>query len=312
MRRLPPLAALRAFEAAARHLSFKRAAEELRVTPTAISHQVRLLEETIGLRLFERRTRRVVMTPEAQVLFPVLRDGFDAFARAIDGLARQRGRAAVTVSAPTAFTAKWLVPRVAAFRSARPDIDVKLLASDDVVDLNSGAADLAIRYGRGPYPGLVAEPLFVDRFAPMASPRLGLAKPTDLRSATLLHSDWRRSDPSNPTWPRWLAETGLRGVDGRAGLRFNDDSHVIQAVIAGHGIALLSMMLVSEDLAAGTLAVAFGPEIEGLTYHFVQSGARPPTEPVVAVRSWLLAEMRPYRIAGSSPQSGGDRSNSMT
>ncbi|WP_119458524.1 transcriptional regulator GcvA [Rhodospirillaceae bacterium SYSU D60014] len=302
MRHLPSLAALRAFEAAARHLSFKRAAEELHVTPTAISHQVRFLEDTIGMRLFERRVRQVVMTPEAQVLFPVLRDGFDAFARVIDGLTRKRRRAAVTVSATTAFTAKWLVPRVAAFRAAQPEIDLRLLASDDVMDLNAGVADLAIRYGRGPYPGLVTEPLVVDRFAPVASPRLELTTPADLKSVTLLHFDWRHSDPKNPTWPRWLAEAEMREVDGQAGLRFSDESHAIQAAVAGLGVALVSLTLVSEELATGTLVAPFGPELEGLTYHLVQSGERVVTGPIAAARSWLLAEMRPLRVAPVAPE----------
>jgi LysR family glycine cleavage system transcriptional activator len=291
MRRLPPLAALRAFEAAARHLSFKRAAAELHVTPTAISHQVRLLEETIGVRLFERRTRQVVMTPEAQILFPVLRDGLDAFAHAIEGLARRHARAAVTISATTAFTAKWLVPRVARFRAARPDIDLKLLATDEVVDLSAGAADLAIRYARGPFPGAVAEALIVDRLAPVASPQLRLTEPRDLQSVTLLHFDWRRSDLDTPTWPRWLAEAGLRHVDGQAGLRFSDESHAIQAAVAGLGVALLSLTLVSEELAAGTLVVPFGPEIEGPAIHLLQSHEPSPTEPMAAVRSWLLSEL---------------------
>ena len=145
MRRLPPLAALRAFEAAARHLSFKRAAEELLVTPTAVSHQIRLLEETMGLRLFERRTRQVVMTEAAQRLYPVLRDGFDAFARTIDGLSAKPRPSTVTLTATRAFTARLLVPRVASFQERRSDVTLRLLAADEPVDLAAGTADLAIR-----------------------------------------------------------------------------------------------------------------------------------------------------------------------
>ena len=291
MRALPPLAGLRAFEAAARLLSFKRAAAELHVTPTAISHQVRQLEEAIGTRLFERRVRQVVLTAEGHVLLPVLRDGFDAFARTIDGLTRKRGRTTVTLSATPAFAAKWLVPRIAAFRQGRPDIDLTLLATLEVVDVNAGVADLALRYGSGPYPDLIAEPLIADRFAPVASPRLGLTKPADLRSATLLHSDWRRSDPRNPTWRHWLKIAGIEGVDPRAGLRFSDETHAIQATIAGAGVALHSLLLVSEELETGTLTVPFGPEIEGFTLHLVRSQTRPVTEPVAAVQAWLRAEI---------------------
>jgi LysR family glycine cleavage system transcriptional activator len=290
MRRLPPLAGLRAFEAAARHLSFKRAAEELHVTATAISHQVRQLEETIGVKLFERRTRHVLLTAEGQVLLPVLRDGFDSFAHIIEGLSRKQRRATVTLSATPAFTAKWLVPRIAEFRKARPDIDLTLLATLDVVDLNSAVADLALRYGPGPYPGLVSEPLTIDRFAPVVSPRLGVKKPGDLRSATLLHFDWYRSDPNNPTWRRWLKIAGIEGIDARAGLRFSDETHAIQATVAGAGIALHSLLLVSEELAQETLVAPFGPEIEGFTLHLVHGRAKLLTEPIEAVRDWLRAQ----------------------
>ncbi|HET6157511.1 MAG TPA: LysR substrate-binding domain-containing protein [Dongiaceae bacterium] len=290
MRRLLPLAGLRAFEAAARHLSFKRAAEELHVTPTAISHHVRQLEEAIGARLFERRTRQVLLTPEGQVLLPVLRDGFDSFARTLDGLTRRQRRTTVTLSATPAFTAKWLVPRIAAFRKVRPDIDLTLLATLEVIDVKSGVADLALRYGRGPYPDLIAEPLTVERFAPVASPRLRLKKPGDLRSATLLHSDWRRSDPRNPTWRHWLKIAGIEGVDARAGLRFSDETHAIQAAVAGTGIALHSLLLVQEELATGTLVVPFGPEIEGFALHLVRGRDRPLTEPIEAVQGWLRAQ----------------------
>jgi LysR family glycine cleavage system transcriptional activator len=281
---------LRAFEAAARLLSFKRAAEELNVTPTAISHQVRQLEEAIGIRLFERRTRQVLLTAEGQVLLPVLREGFDAFARVIEALSRKQRRKTVTLSATPAFAAKWLVPRIADFRASRPDIDLTLLATLEVVDLDSGAADLALRYGNGPYPGLIAEPLVTDRFAPVANRRLGIRKPSQLKSATLLHSDWHRKDPRNPTWANWLKLAGVEGVDPRAGLRFSDETHAIQAAVAGTGIALHSLLLVAEELKTGTLVVPFGPEIAGFTLHLVRSSGRPPTEAMEAVQVWLKAQ----------------------
>lgn len=301
-RRLPPLVALRAFEAAARHLSFKRAADELHVTPTAVSHHVRLLEETLGVRLFERRPRQVVMTAEAQVLYPVLRDGLDNFAAAIEGIARKRRRDTVTLSATMAFTAKCLVPRMGAFRAACPGVDMNILATDDPVDLGAGAADLAIRYGDGRFAGLTAELLIADRFAPVASPRLGVARVSDLKAATLLHFDWRRSDPGNPTWLRWLAAARVRGVDAHAGLRFSDESHAIQAAVAGHGIALLSLTLVADELAAGTLEIPFGPQMRGRSYHLVHRGAHPAGAPVAAVRSWLLSELRSLRAPTDAPR----------
>src|SRR5688572_5314523 len=165
-RRLPPLHSLRAFEAAARHLSFKKAADELSVTPTAVSHHVRALETALGVKLFERHARHVELTAYGRELYPVLHEGFDGFADAIARLKSRKVRTVVTLSATVAFTARWLVPRVAAFHKENPRMDLRLHASDEPADLRSGVADAAIRYGRGDYAGLKAEKLFQDVFAP--------------------------------------------------------------------------------------------------------------------------------------------------
>lgn len=291
MRRLPPLSALRAFEAAARHRSFKRAAEELAVTPTAISHQISTLEDHLRVRLFERRTRQVLLTTEGESLYPVLRDGFDAFARVIGHLTAARSRPRVTISATTAFTAKWLVPRVARFQQAHPDTDLQLHASDAVVDLNANAADLAIRYGYGPYPGLIAEPLLADCFAPVVNPALGIRTPEDLRQATLIHFAWKRVDPLNPTWAGWFRAVGSEMPQSVSQLTFSDESHAIQAAVAGQGAALLSLALVADELAAGRLVQPFGPTIQGMTYHLVEPSDRLRTPQAAAARNWLLSEI---------------------
>ncbi|ALN60248.1 transcriptional regulator, LysR family [Lysobacter enzymogenes] len=293
-RRLPPLSALRAFEAAARLRSFKRAAQELSVTPTAISHQIRGLEEHIGVRLFERQTRRVVPTAAAERLFPVLRDGFDAFAAAVEALRAQPQRRALTLSATLSFTAKWLVPRMASFRQACPDLDLRLHASDDPVDLHAGLADAAIRYGRGPWPGLSAEPLVHNRFAPVCSPHLGLRRPQDLQRHALLHSEWRHPTADTPTWQRWRERASADGLDFGdldfdAGLRFTDESHAIQAAIAGHGVALLSLALVADDLAAGALVQPFGPVLDGYPHWLVQAPGAERAD-LAALRAWLRAQ----------------------
>lgn len=296
-RQLPPLATLRAFEAAARHQSFKQAAEELGVTPTAISHQVRLLEETLGLRLFERRTRQVVPTREGRELYPVLREGFDSFAAALDGISGRRG-GVVTLSATTSFTARWLVPRVASFRDRYPSVDLNLHASDDPVDFGAGIADAAVRYGRGPYPSLVATRLMANRFAPVCSARLGLRTPRDLRHATLLHSRWRHPNADTPTWRRWLEAANLRGVDPEAGISFNDDGHAVQAAVAGQGVALLSLVLVADDLASGVLVQPFGPIIDGYDFHLVHPRT---TKPEVSMLSdWLLDALRQEACGGEA------------
>lgn len=288
-RQLPPLATLRTFEAAARHQSFKQAAEELGVTPTAISHQVRLLEETLTLRLFERRTRQVTLTREGRQLYPVLRDGFDAFSDAIDRLSERR-RSMVTLSATTSFTARWLVPRVASFRERYPSVDLSLHASDDPVDFGSGVADAAVRYGRGPYPDLSSTRLMANRFAPVCSARLGLQTLEDLGYATLLHSRWRHPNADTPTWRRWLDAANMQTIDADAGISFNDDGHAIQAAVAGQGVALLSLVLVADDLASGVLVQPFGPVIDGYDFHLVHPKAARPE--VHMLSEWLLDALK--------------------
>lgn len=286
-RQLPPLASLRAFEAAARHLSFKAAAEELNVTATAISHQVRQLESQLGLRLFERQTRQVALTWPGQRLYPVLRDGLDAFAAAIEALGRPV-RPVVTVSATTAFTARWLVPRVPDWQAKHPGIDLRLHASNLPVDLHGGVADLAIRYGRGPYPGLRATPLLDERFVPLASPRLQLREPADLARCRLIQMDWTRRDPALPGWRDWLHAAAVPGVDAEAGPRFSDEAHAAQAAVAGAGVALLSEVLVQHELAQGLLCIPFGPALPGLAYHLVEPARHSASPALEAARRWLL------------------------
>lgn len=289
MRRLPPLSSLRAFEAAARHGSFKRAASELMVTATAVSHQIRTLEEHLDIRLFDRQTRRVILTEQGRALYLVLRDGFDAFAAAIERIRSERKRPVVTISATVAFSAKWLVPRVAHFQKAHPGIDLRLHASDDVVDLHSGQVDLAIRYGRGSYPDLDAHQLIADRFAPVVNPVLDVHQPADLAKVPLIHFEWRSADPDHPTWPVWFERADMR-PDARSALRFTDESQAIQAAVAGQGAALLSLALVSEELDAGRLIQPFGPTLQGLVYSVVTLPSRSKEALVHAVRDWLIAE----------------------
>ena len=291
MRHLPPLAALRAFEAAARHLSFKRAAAELAVTPTAISHQIRLLEDQVGLKLFERRPRLLLLTPEGQRLYPVLRDGFDAFARAMASLNARGSRTVVTLSATRAFTSRWLVPRTSSFAAAHPGMDLRLHAADEPVDFRAATVDVAIRYGRGSFPGLKAEELFRTEFAPVASPHLGLRGPDDLRRQTLIHFEWYRTDRETPIWPRWLARAGMRDLEPRAELTFTDESHAIQAAIAGQGVALLDLMLIADELASGALVQPFGPVLPGYRCFLVYPEPAAESEKVVVVRSWIRREL---------------------
>lgn len=298
MRRLPPLAALRAFEAAARHRSFKLAAGELGVTPTAISHQVKALEDHLGVPLFERRIRHVTLTPAAELLFPVLRTGFDDFAEAIERLDTARRRPVVKISATTAFTAKWLLPRMSRFQAEHPEIDLQLHASDDVVDIRAAQIDLAIRYGHGSYPGLRSEAMITDKFAPVANPSLGVRAPEDLSRVALIHFDWRRADPANPTWESWFKAADLPMIEPASHLRFSEESHAIQAAVAGQGVALLSLVLASEEIDTGRLVQPFGPIVDGFTYSLVEEANRPKTASTQAARAWVMAEVRSPSASG--------------
>lgn len=289
-RRLPPLAALRAFEAAARHVSFRQAAEELGVTPTAISHQVRLLEDSLGFALFVRRARGVVLTDAGRRLFPTLRDGFDAFERAIWELSPRPRRVAVTLSATTLFTVRRILPAISRFRERFPDYDLRLHASDDPVDLIAGEADVAVRYGAGAFRGLVATPLLAERFGVLCSPKMAIARPEDLRGATLLHIEWRRAGKA-PDWRRWARLAGIEGLAVDRGPRFTEDDHALQAAAAGSGVVLSGLVLAQPAIDAGLLVHPFGPVIEGDAYHAVTTPDRRDEPAVRAVCDWLREDV---------------------
>lgn len=285
-RKLPPLGALRAFEAAARHMSFRRAAEELSVTPTAVSHQIRLLEQTMGQPLFIRLVRKVVLTETGGRLFSTLRNGFDAFERVLEDVRPRNRRTTVTLTATTLFTARRLIPALAAFQARNPDLDLRLHASDAIVDLASGGADLAVRYGAGPFPGLVTETLVSERFGVVSSPGLRLAQPTDLLNTTLLHIEWKKAG-DDPDWRRWAKQAGLTALSAETGPRFTDDAHALLAATAGHGAALASLELARPELEAGLLVNPFGPILDGEAYHIVATPQAWTEDGVKAVAAWL-------------------------
>ncbi len=287
-RALPPLTALRAFEAAARHLSFKHAAAELSLTPTAISHQIRQLEDHLGVRLFVRGTRRVDLTPAGQTLFPPLRDGFDAMARAVQTVRPTTGPRTLVLSTTMAFASQWLLPRLARFASAHADIALHLHTSDEPVDLHGGAAQLAIRYGRGSYPGLKGVPLLPSRFAPVCAPALHVRDIEDLTRVPLIGFEWYRRDATTPDWPLWFERAGRAPLPRQ--LHFSDEVHAIQAAIAGQGVALINLALAADALRSGMLRQPFGPEVAGHAFHLVWPEALDADPDVARVRAWLLDE----------------------
>lgn len=285
MNRLPSLSALRAFEAAARLSSFKKAAEELSVTPTAVSHRVRLLEQQVGQPLFVRTVRAVALTDDGRLLLKAVGEGFQMITAAVDTI-REPRRTVVTLSATPAFAAKWLIPRMADWQHAHPEIDLHVHATHMPVDLDSGMVDLAIRYGNGPYPAAVR--LLSDTFAPMSGALLGSTLADDPARWPLIHFDWFTPPTPRLDWEAWAMLAGQPRSHFMTGIRYSEESHAIQATVAGQGVALLSALLVEQELKMGLLQVVAGPTLPGMSYYLLKPVRKPLSEAAQAVAEWLM------------------------
>jgi LysR family glycine cleavage system transcriptional activator len=290
MNGLPSLNGLRAFEAAARHLSFTRAAAELNVTQTAISHQIRRLEAQLGLRLFVRDKRSLRLTREAQDYLPAVRAAFDDLKLATERLRHPAGTQLLIVSTMASLAAKWLLPRLAAFQEANPGIEVRISASSHLVDFRREEVDLAIRYGRGRWPGLTAQWLMAEDIFPVCSPALlkgakPLKRPQDLAQHTLIHGSLSRED-----WQLWLTAAGLpTALATRPGLTFDLSLMAIQAAIDGLGVALGRTPFVEADIAAGRLVVPFEMRLPAEAgYYVVAPDATADTPKIALFRDWLV------------------------
>jgi len=306
--RLPPLNALRAFEAAARHLSFRKAAEELHVTPAAISHQIKGLEDNLGVKLFRRVARGLELTGVAEACLAKLREGFGALSEAVDVIRSRTPIRTITVGAPPSFAGKWLVPRMQRFVSAYPDIDVRIAAGTTFIDGRHDVsrpefddADIAIRFGSGPYPGYRAEKLFSVAAAPMCSPLLlqgehPLRQPADLRHHALLHDDTLAADDGGASWRIWLEAAGVEGVDVTRGPHFNHASFGLDAAVDGMGVVLSYPVLASADLAAGRLVMPFELSVPlSVAYYVVCPEASAGQPAIAAFSRWIVAQ------AGADP-----------
>ena len=290
-RRLPPLNALRAFEAAASHLSFTRAAEELFVTQAAVSHQIKALEERLGVRLFNRRGRTLTLTEAAQRYLPAVRESFDRIAAATEELAQTTSGGTLNITMLNSFAALWFVPRLSRFQTQHPGIAVRIHASDDVVDLRRTDFDAAIRYGPGKWPGVKTWKLFDDDTFPVCSPALldgphPLRTPGDLRHFTLLHEDMIRI-----TWAHWLRAAGVTDIDATKGPVFSHANMVMQAAVNGQGIALGRGPLMADELETGRLVQPLGLSLTGdHAHYFVCTEATAESPKIAALRDWLFTE----------------------
>ncbi len=302
MRHLPPLNAIRAFEAAARHLSFNQAALELNVTASAVSHQVKTLEDYFGVKLFNRLPRNVSLTPEGKDYLPAVSGALDQLDSASRRLARRTADAPLNLGCAPTFAVGWLIPHLSDFHDEYPEIDVRLTLTPITRQIDFGASDtdVVIMYGTsGSWPNLVMHQLMAEELVPVCSPRLlqehPLETPSDLRNVTLLHSI-----PRMGQWRNWLHIAGVKGVDPKRGLRFQTTPLAVSAAVAGAGVAIANRRFVETDLDAGRLIVAFEIDLPSDSGYFLiypkESGDDPR---VSAFREWLLT-----RLAEEMPEHG--------
>ncbi len=293
--RLVHLNALRAFEAAARHLSFVAAAEELNVTPPAISQHIRALEDYLGVRLFIRAKVGLSLSAEARRAYPDIRDGLERLATGLAGLRGSGIDRIVTMTVPPSFAAKWLLPRIERFREKHPDLDIRLDTSNRLADFSAEGIDVGVRYGLGGYPGLECERLLSEDVYPVCSPSLlppqGRIDIHRLAHMTLIHDTTIDFDPAFPTWKAWFKARGVDNIDPMRGLQFNSSVLALQAAVDGQGVALGRSVIVARDLEAGRLVRPFDAVEETHCAYYVVFQKRAAELPKVkAVREWLFAE----------------------
>jgi len=303
--RIPPLNALRAFEAAARRMSFTKAAEELNVTPGAISQQIRQLEDYAGTPLFKRTGRSVLLTDAAQATLPLVRDAFERISEAGRVMQAPAPKGRVMVSSAPSFAAKWLAPKLDAFHQSHDGIEAWISADMGLTDFTTADADFAIRYGAGTYEGLKSEKLMDETVLPVCSPALlegddPLRRPAHLARHTLLHDESGENDPSCPDWASWLRARSVTGVDASRGPRLNQGVLVIEAAASGRGVALAKRAIASADLATGRLVAPFadGSTDIDFGYWIVWPKGRHLSPDVRAFIKWLKAEASRDEIVG--------------
>jgi LysR family glycine cleavage system transcriptional activator len=308
--RLPPLNALRDFEAAARHLSFKNAANELAVTPAAISHQIKLLEDFLGIGLFRRLTRSLELTPEGEAMLPKVREGLECFAAAVESTRAQVAKERLVVVAPPSFATRWLVPRLKGFCQTQPTVQLNLVGSLDAidddksgaaralerVDLREGESHVAICFGSGEYPGFHVDRILSSGYVAVCSPRLmegphPLREPADIRFHVLIHDDTIANEQARPSWEKWLRLAGVTDVDAIAGPHFCNSGLALVAAVDGQGVALASRPLAATEVAAGRLVCPFDISLDQhYAYYLVSPEAISGRPAIAAFRRWLLAE----------------------
>ena len=305
--RFPPLNALRAFEAAARHLSFKKAAQELHVTPGAVSHQVKLLEDHLGVVLFRRLTRALELTTEAYAMLPKVREGLDALHTAVARVKDRGDMRSLTVVAPPNFAARWLMPRLARFTEAHPELELHVASRQAMVDtmadgslvvpeVDNDAPIAMVRFGTGHYPGARVAEVFNAVYVPVCSPKLvkgphALKRPEDLRHHTLIHDDTVGEEGARPSWNDWLQSVGVTDIDATRGPHFSDAALALDAAIEGMGVTLAIKPLLCTEIEAKRLVMPFDISAPtSYSYYLVTPEAGSENRALSAFSEWLMME----------------------
>jgi len=303
LRFIPGLQALKAFDAASRHLSFSKAARELNLTPAAISHQIKELEEQTGVILFERTSRSMQLTKAGHILRASVAEALGGLTGALLRIRQMENPKQLRVTASPSIAAKWLVPRLDRFLGANPGSDVRIDVSQSLLDFDRDGIDVAIRFGKGEYPGLKVEKLFEDTVFPVCSPALlsnarPLREPRDLLRHTLIHLDWEAQGAVWPNWRMWMLAAGIKDFTDTSGLHFNQTSLAVQAAVDGHGVALGDSSLVADDIAAGRLVKPFELSLRSpphFAYYLIMTKESAERPIVKAFRDWIVTEVAAIR-----------------
>jgi DNA-binding transcriptional LysR family regulator len=292
MRRLPPLKALPAFEIVATRASISAAAEELHLTHSAVSRQIKSIEDYLGVPLFRRLNRRIELTPEGAAFLPSVRRTLQLLEASASRVAARPAQGPLIVSCVATFMMRWLIPRLYAFSAAHPEIEVRLAASHAPVRFAEEGVDVAIRIGKPPWPRRVStHRMFPDWMGPVVAPELQrrhrLARPSDLRRVALLHTETRPA-----AWSDWLRLTGTQGIDAAAGPRFEHTYFLLEAAASGLGVAVGSYPLVKDEIASGRLVAPFGFVVSPSSYYLLHPKSTPSSAKIAAFTAWIMAESR--------------------
>lgn len=308
MAKIPSLKSIQAFEAACRHLSFKDAADELCVTPTAISHQIKSLEEQLGVPLFHRLTRALKLTEDGENYAPYILAAFKNIEAASLALEDDTLEGTLTISTTGSFAANWLSPRLRDFYEKHPEVSVRVLSSDQLVDFKSSDVDVAIRYGFGDYPDSHVAWVLNDRVAPVCSPdKAGaLHTPKDLLNSRLIEYQWSGFSDVDPSWKSWMEAVGLKDCEAEPYVTYSEENICILTASDGHGVALVSLLAAARFLERGMLAAPFDAALDNKSYYLVCPDTHANRPRIRVFREWLLDQADEFRDSAVGQRFFGD------